>query len=384
MVHKDDEGASPTASGGVVSRAEYDQAVEDWARNDEQVLAENQRLADELALALERIAKARQALRLDEKWSVQHGALAIRSERDRAGAERDVLAWLHAEAVWQRNENAKLWASAQLEVEARGEVIAGWIRYRDRTNAAKREWRQRVTEAKAERDALRAQLAAAIGTPSPEERAELLRFINERGVEDLDAEELADAVTQLLRPDGPGCWAEDDGAALVSESVPATSGTCGQVHDGQSLPDDAEKQLRLAISDPGSQLKRLHDEWDGAYEPLHRWGARAVLQLITPWFTSKADPSPEASSAASPNPQITNEINAATPPAAGEADTTPPRSYVVDFEPGLYGPFASVTEAHAWAESHVRAVMGGNGSWTVGPLRPPVEVLPDTEQETEK
>ncbi|GHH57575.1 hypothetical protein [Lentzea cavernae] len=36
------------------------------------------------ALAEERIALTRKALRLEEKWSVQHGALAVRQERDRA------------------------------------------------------------------------------------------------------------------------------------------------------------------------------------------------------------------------------------------------------------------------------------------------------------
>ncbi len=38
---------------------------------------------------------------------------------------------------------------------------------------------------------------------------ELLRMINERGVKDLDAEDLANDVTQLFLPDNPGCWAED-------------------------------------------------------------------------------------------------------------------------------------------------------------------------------
>jgi hypothetical protein len=53
-----------------------------------------------LALAEERIAKTRQALRLDDKWSVQHGALAVRSERDRAVAQlaatREFVSWLAA------------------------------------------------------------------------------------------------------------------------------------------------------------------------------------------------------------------------------------------------------------------------------------------------
>jgi hypothetical protein len=130
------------------SPTDYYDAVEDVAE-----------LKRALALTEERIAKTRQALRLDDKWSVQHGALAVRSERDRAVAELD---------------------------------------------------------------ALRAQLAAATAAPSAEERVELLRLINERGVDDLDAEELADDVTQLLRPDGPGCWAEDESPAPSSESVPAT------------------------------------------------------------------------------------------------------------------------------------------------------------------
>lgn len=46
-------------------------------------------------------------------------------------------------------------------------------------------------------------------------RAELLRLINERGVVDLDAEDLANDVTQLFQPDNPGCWAEDETTATT-------------------------------------------------------------------------------------------------------------------------------------------------------------------------
>ncbi len=58
----------------------------------------------------------------------------------------------------------------------------------------------------------------------------------------------------------------------------------------RGLPVDAEKQLRLAIADPGSQVTRLRDEWDGMYEPVHRWAARAVLKMIEPWFATDVDP----------------------------------------------------------------------------------------------
>ncbi len=44
------------------------------------------------------------------------------------------------------------------------------------------------------------------------EHAELVRLITEHRVNDPDdAEELAHEIYQLLRPDGPGCWAEDEG-----------------------------------------------------------------------------------------------------------------------------------------------------------------------------
>lgn len=46
-------------------------------------------------------------------------------------------------------------------------------------------------------------------------RAELLRLIHERGVVDLDAEDLANDVTQLFQPDNPGCWAEDETIATT-------------------------------------------------------------------------------------------------------------------------------------------------------------------------
>lgn len=42
-------------------QAQYDQAVEDWGRNDEQMLAENQRLADQLAAAAALVAEFRQS-----------------------------------------------------------------------------------------------------------------------------------------------------------------------------------------------------------------------------------------------------------------------------------------------------------------------------------
>lgn len=43
---------------------------------------------------------------------------------------------------------------------------------------------------------------------TPEFNAELLRLLAEGGA--TDPEELAHELTQLFRPDGPGCWAEDE------------------------------------------------------------------------------------------------------------------------------------------------------------------------------
>jgi hypothetical protein len=104
--------------------AEFHQAVEDWGRNDEAMLAENQRLADELALAQERIAKTRQALRLDEKWSVQHGALAVRSERDRAVAERDALRAQLAAAVKLPSDTDEAVLIAEVQARFGGTIRA--------------------------------------------------------------------------------------------------------------------------------------------------------------------------------------------------------------------------------------------------------------------
>jgi hypothetical protein len=53
-------------------------------------------------------------------------------------------------------------------------------------------------------------------------RIELLRLITERGVKDLDAEDLANDVTQLFQPDNPGCWAEDEQAAVEPRFVKFT------------------------------------------------------------------------------------------------------------------------------------------------------------------
>lgn len=57
------------------------------------------------------------------------------------GPALDTLAWLHAEAVWQRNENAKVWAVTQQDLD-------GTL--------------SRLHETRVERNALRAQLATAV------------------------------------------------------------------------------------------------------------------------------------------------------------------------------------------------------------------------------
>lgn len=55
-------------------------------------------------------------------------------------------------------------------------------------------------------------------------------------------------------------------------------------------------------------------------------------------------------------------------------------SFVVDFEPGLHGPFPSREAADAWALQHV----DGNGSWTVATLREPhVETAEPVEGSTD-
>jgi hypothetical protein len=54
-----------------------------------------------------------------------------------------------------------------------------------------------------------------------------------------------------------------------------------------------------------------------------------------------------------------------TGPAPAAADG---EQYVVDFEPGLYGPFATVDSAHDWAACHATGVLGGQVTWSVRPL----------------
>lgn len=68
-------------------RAEYDQAVEDWGRNDEQVLADSGKLAAELDLCRERDALTRKALQVDGDGPLQFAALIVRQQRDKAVAE---------------------------------------------------------------------------------------------------------------------------------------------------------------------------------------------------------------------------------------------------------------------------------------------------------
>ncbi len=120
---------------------------------------------------------------------------------------------------------------------------------------------ERATEEFGARQEALADLAAATATPSADVRAELLRLINERGVDDLDAEELADDVTQLLRPDGPGCWAED-AAALTNESSISTNES--SISPPVSVPATPAQMVRefheafgLPINDTTRTLNRL-------------------------------------------------------------------------------------------------------------------------------
>jgi hypothetical protein len=183
-------------------------------------------LVADVALLAERLDKVRQALKTPaEGWAVQLHALHVRQERDRAVAARDALSGLLHSMARRATELRRQYRSL-----SRSYVRLG--AERDEKQFEVERLRRWVKRFRAGLRTVTAQLAAATATPSPDERAELLRLINERGVQDLDAEELADDVTQLLRPEGSGCWAED-GAALtnessispfapVSESVPAT------------------------------------------------------------------------------------------------------------------------------------------------------------------
>lgn len=98
------------------SPTDYYDAVEDVAE-----------LKRALALAEERIAKTLQALRLDGKWSVQHGALAVRSERDRVVAERDALRAQLAEVRTAAMSECLLMFERALGdyVDANGDLAAG-------------------------------------------------------------------------------------------------------------------------------------------------------------------------------------------------------------------------------------------------------------------
>lgn len=94
-----------------------------------------------------------------------------------------------------------------------------------------------------------------------------------------------------------------------------------------------------------------------------------------------AAPSPKATSEASPNPQITNEINKIpTPPSAGEADTAPrePRMWFPEDKAAWRGRVVTVMTPPGMQV--VRLPDGSEASVTPDEL----EVLPNTEQEAEK
>jgi hypothetical protein len=62
-------------------------------------------------------------------------------------------------------------------------------------------------------------------------------------------------------------------------------------------------------------------------------------------------------------------LEAAVPHLADQPATTG-ETYIVDFEPGIYGPFPTTESAHHWAETHVKVELGGTATWSVRPLWP--------------
>lgn len=190
----------------------------------------------------------------------------------------DVLAWLHAEAVWQRDAIA---VNLGLPNGTSPDWVARWAANTIRI----------IHIQKTELDALRAQLAEARTAAMREcllmfERV-LGDYVDDNG--DLAAD-CFDDVMDLART-----WASE-GGALVSKSVPA-------------IPDEDEALFAVALD----RVRR--DK-----------GARHTLDDVMREMDALDDPSPEASSEAGikepssvTSPKVASNP---TPPSAGEADTT--------------------------------------------------------------
>jgi hypothetical protein len=292
MPQQDEGSLRSQASGGGVE-SEHAQAVEDWTRNDEQMLAENQRLADELE-------------------RVQDELVTLNRLYRRVGAERD---------------------EKQFEIER----LRRWV---DRFRAGLAETREQVERT---RRAERRSIASVLTGMLDELEAAYVAEFGDGPAESRDKLRAVQAFSvDLFATSGP--VGLDEFVAPVSESVPATpqqdegrpSGSKASAPHSEPVfsVDDmtasgwetavAQGERDLLMKMAGELLEQC-DDWDDE----HGVCAESVpdpacrIRAIVNRYAIQEDAARDARSAATPHLQITNEINTASPPSAGEADTTP-------------------------------------------------------------
>jgi hypothetical protein len=191
-------------------------------------------------------------------------------------------------------------------------------------------------------------------------------------------------------------------------------------------PQDAMVRIRECIADPNRMLPRYHQSAGEPYETVAGWGARAVIKLMESW---RADPSRDsAPSEASMEDAVLFAVaqdrvrrdkgerhsledvarelelldegrpSSSSPPAAGEADTTPrvwrrgdpePPLGVDLLEDSLGDRVKRVPHGWQWCRIYGRDCNSFGGYrweelWSEGGEGDLVEVLPNTEQEAEK
>lgn len=300
-----------------------------------------------------------------------------------ANAERDTLAWLHAEAVWQRDAVAvnlglpkgtspdwvARWAANTIKIVRVQKTELDALRAQlDRLEGESREWEDRADTAEGTCRSYQADLGACSCSPK-------LVWLHESGSYCGDPQyeaihELLDGAlitANLAGEDGRPYGAASHAGDLVLKLLDVLRGReepklevpVTEVKLDGLVPDKNLERLR-AILLPGLPAVAVRSGVDlpeveaapqeaidaalfaVALDRVRRdKGARHTLEDVVREIDALDDPSPEASSGASTNRQITNEINTvgstSTPPAAGEADTTPPRDKTCGATEGMTG-----------------------------------------------
>jgi hypothetical protein len=411
----------------------HGQTLEDYQRNDEAMLAENQRLADENELLREELDKVSGGweARVSSRASLVAERAALRAQLAGSVAlpedwqdqiESAVLGmagtWPTLAVAIQRSVTrlVESWAPVSesvpatpeppLEVGDRVEFSSLQPEWRDGTVAGINPLRVRADDT----DNLTTSPAAVRRLPSGVDRPEVEAALPTFGCLRIDLVpewkkgdkalyrahpddegeevEVRDVVgsTALVEADpfpfgNPRRWSAD-----VSElsPAPAVEPRCTEI-----IPDGYESAMECGADPvPGTERCADHTRIDPSRDSATSEASHSVvIEREWPGVWKAKCSCGEEGSGIEPFIRVWWERHleatnpSSTPPAAGEADTEVAPSYVVDFEPGLFGPFGSRMAAHAWAENHVREAMHGTGSWIVSPVHPPFEVLPNTEQE---